>query len=733
MPEKHTFRVHAGLTHEAQARAATLRLLRVLAAASLLLPLALFIFASWLSLRDMRSLADERISRSLDVMEEQALKTFQSITVAIDGIQRMLGTRSPAEIVADEPQLHPELVAIEKTLPEVQSIWIFGPDGRPQVITRQSPPPNLFYGDQDYFTVPRDHPDAFYVGHIHASVSGGQPYFTLDHARRGARGNFAGVIEMSLLPSDFSHFYGQLTSSPGLGFTLLLQDGTILARYPPLTGKEGLDARDGFPSRIAAQSAGGFYNVHSQIDGTDHRVGFRRLPGFPVYVGAFVQVPAISREWMTGMAMHLIFGIPATLLLFVLLLVVLRRTRRLYAEIDHRLAAEDALRQAQRLDAVGQLTGGVAHDFNNLLTIILGNLENAKRELGRWSDAAHAELLRRIDNAMHGAERAATLTKRLLAFARLTPLKPSAVEVNRLLNGISEFLQRALGEAIALEIVGAAGLWTAEADAAELEAALVNLAVNARDAMPDGGKLTIETSNAYLDDAYCRYQTDLQHGQYVLIAVSDTGRGMTKEIIDRAFEPFFTTKHSGQGTGLGLSQVYGFVKQLGGHVKIYSEPGEGTTVKMYLRRASAIAPAAQPPIETARGRSGECVLVVEDDAEVRGYVVETLAQLGYDVEQADGAEHALQVLQRRETVSLLLTDVVMPGKNGRKLAEEACVLKPSLRVLYMTGYSRNAIVHQGRLDSDVELIQKPLTTEQLAAAVRKVLDHPLKSAPNGRK
>jgi two-component system, NtrC family, sensor kinase len=723
MADKRVLKVHANPEQDARARNATLRLLRGLAAASLLLPLALFVFASWVSLHDMQALADERISRSLDVMEEQALKAFQSITVAIDGIQRLLGDRSATEITADEPQIHAALVTINAALPEVQSIWIFGPDGRPQVITRESPPPKLFYGDQDYFTGPRDHPDVLYVGHIHASVSGGQAYFTLDRARRDAQGNFAGVIEMSLLPSDFSRFYGQLTSSPGLGFAMLLEDGTILARYPPLTENVRLDTQQGFGGQIAANPAVGFYNVHSQIDGTDHRVGFRRLRGFPVYVSAFIQVPAIYKEWATGMATYLIFGMPATLLLFVLVLTVLRRTQRLYDETDQRLAAESALRQAQRLDAIGQLTGGVAHDFNNLLTIILGNLETARRQLGQWSDAAHAQLVQRIDNAMHGAARAATLTKRLLAFARQTPLSSSAIDINRFLTGLSEFLQRALGEHIALEIVGAAGLWVAEADQTELEAALINLAVNARDAMPEGGKLTIETSNAYLDDTYCRQQGDLQPGQYVLIAVSDTGAGMPKEVIDRAFEPFFTTKQSGQGTGLGLSQVYGFLKQLDGHVKIYSEVGEGTTVKMYLRRHSGrVTSPAEVPTETAHGRSGECILVVEDDAEVRGYVVETLTALGYEVLEANGAEQALQLMQKHKSISLLLTDVVMPGKNGRKLAEEARGLSPFLKVLYMTGYSRNAIVHQGRLDPGVELIQKPLTTEQLAAAVRKVLD-----------
>jgi CheY-like chemotaxis protein/nitrogen-specific signal transduction histidine kinase len=409
--------------------------------------------------------------------------------------------------------------------------------------------------------------------------------------------------------------------------------------------------------------------------------------------------------------------------LFFTLLAVLRRTKRLYAEVDQRIAAEASLRQAQRLDAIGQLTGGVAHDFNNLLTIILGNLEGVKRQLEEWTDAAHFKLSRRIDNAMQGAARAASLTKRLLAFARQAPLNPTVIDVDRLLNNLSDFLQRALGEDVGLEIVGTAGLWSIEADTAELETALLNIAVNARDAMPDGGKLTVETSNSYLDEAYCGRHSDVSPGQYVLIAVSDTGAGMNKEVVERAFEPFFTTKESGQGTGLGLSQVYGFVKQSGGHVKIYSEPGEGTTVKMYLRRFVG---EPRPPREAnpppQGGRSGECVLVVEDDPDVRTYAVETLAGLGYDVLEAADADAALRLIDEHKTISLLLTDVVMPGKNGRKLADEARQRHPGLKVLYMTGYSRNAIVHQGRLDAGVDLIQKPLTNELLATAVRKVID-----------
>jgi CheY-like chemotaxis protein len=293
-----------------------------------------------------------------------------------------------------------------------------------------------------------------------------------------------------------------------------------------------------------------------------------------------------------------------------------------------------------------------------------------------------------------------------------------------LLNGLSDFLRRALGEDVSLEIVGSAGVWPVEADPAELEAAVLNLTVNARDAMPGGGKLTVEASNSYLDDAYCQQHTDVKPGQYVQIAVTDTGSGMTKEVVDRAFEPFFTTKQSGQGTGLGLSQVYGFVRQSGGHVKIYTEIDEGTTVKIYLPRL--LGKAATAPVEVpstpSGANAGECILVVEDDSDVRGYVVETLGGLGYDVLEAAGGEDALRLIDEYPRIALLLTDVVMPGMNGRKLAEAAQRKHAGLKVLFMTGYSRNAIVHQGRLDPGVELLQKPLTSEQLAAGVRKLLD-----------
>jgi two-component system, NtrC family, sensor kinase len=709
---------------ERRARATTLRLLRILAAAALLMPLLLFLFGSWLSYRATQALANERIERSLEVMQEQALKVFQSINLALDTIDDLLANRSETEIQADEARLHRRLRQIQAELPEVQSIWIFGPAGHPQVMTREYPAlASADFSAEDYFRTPRDGPAGVYIGGIHQSVSGGQPYFTFNRARHDAGGRFSGVIEMSLLPSDFSRFYSDLGSTAGLRFAIVRSDGTMLARFPPLRADLRLDERSGFRQVVAADPAGGFYTARSALDNVERRVGVRRLPAYPIYVVAGIETAQVRNEWMGAMALHLIFGIPATAFLFGSVLVVLQRTRRLYDEQDRRQAAEIVMRQSQKLDAISHLTGGVAHDFNNLLTIIMGNIETAQRMVESWTDGAQIKLGRRLENAMHGAQRAATLTRRLLAFSRQQSLDPASLDLNRVLNGLSDFLRQALGEAVSLEIVGSGGVWPVQADRAELETAILNLAVNARDAMPDGGKLTIEASNSYLDEAYCRHHSDIPPGQYVQIAVTDTGAGMTKQVMDRAFEPFFTTKQTGQGTGLGLSQVYGFVKQSGGHVKIYSEIGEGTTVKVYLpRSAEKYTPREEIKSETTGARPGECILVVEDDDDVRSYVVETLGGLGYDVLEAAGANEALRLLEQNKAISMLLTDVVMPSTNGRKLADEAKQRQPALKVAFMTGYSRNAIVHQGRLDSGVMLIQKPLTSELLAATIRQVLD-----------
>ena len=390
--------------------------------------------------------------------------------------------------------------------------------------------------------------------------------------------------------------------------------------------------------------------------------------------------------------------------------------------IAEREQIAEALRQAQKMEALGQLTGGVAHDFNNLLQVVVGNLEILQRNLPE--DAAR--LRRSADNALIGANRAATLTQRLLAFARRQPLAPQPVLANTLVTGMADLLTRTLGETIQLETVTGGGLWRVEADPNQLESAILNLAVNARDAMPEGGKLTIETSNAHLDHAYAAEHVEVQPGQYVVIAVSDMGTGMERTTLARAFEPFFTTKEVGKGTGLGLSMVYGFVKQSGGHVAIYSEPGVGTTVKIYLPRLMGEAPeeTAATAAVVPDGSRSETILVTEDDDDVRMYSVDALRELGYRVLEAHDAASALRLLERQEgRVDLLFTDVVLTGgMNGQQLSERARALRPDIKVLFTTGYARNAIVHHGRLDAGVELITKPFTYSDLATRVRDVLD-----------
>jgi len=388
--------------------------------------------------------------------------------------------------------------------------------------------------------------------------------------------------------------------------------------------------------------------------------------------------------------------------------------------------AQEQLAQAQKMEGIGQLTGGVAHDFNNLLTIIIGNLETIQRALTSGSPLDADRLARSVDYAMRGAERAASLTQRLLAFSRRQPLDPKPVDVGRLVTGMSELLRRSLGEQIAIETVLAGGLWRVLIDANQLEVSILNLAVNARDAMPDGGKLTIETANTLLDETYAALQSEVVPGQYVVVSVTDTGSGMSREVQARAFEPFYTTKDIGQGTGLGLSQVYGFVKQSGGHVKIYSEPGMGTTVKLYLPRLMADDEAAAgPAAETYVPRSAraETILVVEDDADVRAHSTGILRELGYTILEAPVASIGLQLLERHPEIRLLFTDVGLPGgMNGRQLADAARQMRPDLKVLFTTGYARNAIVHDGRLDLGVALITKPFTYSALAAKLSDMLD-----------
>jgi len=392
--------------------------------------------------------------------------------------------------------------------------------------------------------------------------------------------------------------------------------------------------------------------------------------------------------------------------------------QRVTDEVTSRMQAEEALRQAQKMEAIGQLTGGIAHDFNNMLASVIGALNLTQRRLTRGD----LDVDKFIEGALDSAYRAAALTQRLLQFSRQSPLEPVALDVNKLTAGMSDLLARTLGETIHVETVLSAGLWNAKADPSQLENVILNLAVNARDAMPEGGNLTIETSNAFVDEAYAG-DNDMAVGQYVLVAVTDTGHGMSAEVLTKVFDPFFTTKAVGKGTGLGMSQVYGFAKQSGGHVKIYSEVSHGTTVKLYLpRQVGAAASTGRSRAELAPSGGNETILVVEDEERVRSFAVEALKELGYAVLEASDGHRALEQLQANPDVAMLFTDVVMPGMTGRELADQAVHHRPKLKVLYSTGYTRNAIVHNGVVDAGTHFLQKPYSLNDLARKVRVVLD-----------
>jgi nitrogen-specific signal transduction histidine kinase/ActR/RegA family two-component response regulator len=398
---------------------------------------------------------------------------------------------------------------------------------------------------------------------------------------------------------------------------------------------------------------------------------------------------------------------------------------------------EGTLRQTQKMEAIGQLTGGIAHDFNNMLTIVIGNLDTLQRRLRGVEPEMAAPLSKPVESAMKGARSAAKLTHRLLAFARQQPLAPKPLDIRTLVAGMSDMLTRMAGEPVKIETVSGAGLWPVLVDENQLENALLNLVVNARDAMPNGGQITIETSNAYLDDSYVAHIGDIKSGQYVMLSVSDTGSGIPADKIEKVFEPFFTTKPSGQGTGLGLAMIHGFVKQSGGHIRIYSELEQGTTVKIYLPRMHSVdlpvAEMTERKRHLPRAVEGKTILLVEDDDGVRDYAVEVLQDAGYQVVAVGEGRAALRALEGLDRVDLLFTDVVLGGElNGRQVAEQVTKLRPNLPVLFTTGYTRNAIVHHGRLDAGVNLLNKPYTSHDLTESVRSLIDRS-KGADNGTK
>src|SRR5450631_3996600 len=572
------------------ARHAAIRLLKLMMVASLVLPAVLFAFAAFVSFHNFEQVSDERIGRSLDILHEHALKVLQTVERSFAEIAEIDRNMSDDDIHINEGVLHARLKRIVEALPQLQGIAIMDRAGHPMVTSSVYPvPKDLDFSDRDYFKVPAEGFAGTFVSDMHEPRMGGLgPYFfALSQRRPSDDGRVNGIVAVALLPGYFESFYARMGTSDGSYFAMARADGSFLARYPvPTDRRAKLDEGSLFHTGVAGGLDRYIYTVKAQVDRIDRRIGYRKLTGFPVYVLAGMATSAITAEWFSYMGSHLVFGLPATAFLFAGLWLALRRTSRLYDEADRREVAEGALRQSQRLEAIGQLTGGVAHDFNNLLMVISGSVARLRAEL---PDKKYARIFDMIATA---TQRGETLTRQLLTYSRQQTLTPQVVDLSQRLPLIRDLLTRSLQAEIEIKVDVPGEICAVRVDPGEFELAILNLAVNAKDAMPNGGTLSIRAKPVTLKG---EASEEGLSGEFIAIRLADTGHGIPADILTRVFEPFFTTKEIGKGTGLGLSQVYGFAKQSGGTVTISSGEGRGTAITIYLPRCHEPAPAAVPP------------------------------------------------------------------------------------------------------------------------------------------
>jgi two-component system, NtrC family, sensor kinase len=702
----------------------SLRLLQWMMVASLALPLALFVFASAASWVSIRETTDREIERTLDVAHEHALKVFETIDRSLSEMAEIVRDVPDADIVAREQLLHLRLKQLVTSLPQVKSAWVFDAKGHALVNSLVSPAPEIDFSDRDYFKAHAASDIGTYIGEAlkpRAPYQGAE-FFGVSRRRPSEDSSFAGVLQASVFPEYFENYYARIGREPGSYFALGRADGTVLARFPTLDSDARLDPQGSIGKIVAANPTSGLITVTSPTDGIERRLGYRRLAEYPIYVAAGLDTSAIRARWFSTMSQHLIFGAPATALLFALLGLALRRTRHLYFEAEKRQAAEEALKHGQRLEALGQLTGGVAHDFNNLLTVI-----RASVDLLRRPDLPEPRRLRYIEAISDTVTRAAKLTGQLLAFARRQTLKPEVFDVGRSVQTLSEMIATLVGSQIEIVILGPEEPCFVNADAGQFETAVINVAVNARDAMEGRGRLTIAVGMAAnLPNAAPLSQSP--YG-YVAVSIADTGGGIPPDQFERIFEPFFTTKQAGHGTGLGLSQVFGFAKQSGGEVAVTSELGKGSIFTLYLPRTAGSGKSRQASSADTQAISGSgmSVLVVEDNAEVGRFTTDALAELGYTTKLVGNATHALEELEvGADRIDAVFSDVVMPGMTGIELAQEIRRRHPDLPVVLTSGYSHVLSEHGSY---GFELLQKPYSIEQLSLVLHRAGRRKIKQAP----
>ncbi|MEE1655220.1 ATP-binding protein [Microvirga sp. CF3062] len=686
--------------------------LQLLLVASLLGPGLFFAYTAWDHYRRIRQYSDERIERALDVVQEHSLKAFQTIERTMAETNEVLRGLTPEQILAEEARLQSRLKRTQDALPQIEAIWVFDKAGRPLVSSTILPVPrNLDNSERDYFKVQAEQDAGTHIGKTITSKIGDIRFFVVSQRRPTQDGSFDGIVAVSVRPEHFREYYGRISRALADSISLIRSDGEFLARYPS-RGDEPLQLTPGNILLPAIQSnvESGFITAVSQIDGIERRIGYHKVPGYPIYVTTGIETASMWRDLWSQMGQLLAFGLPATLGLFGISLLALQRTRSFHAEIERREMAEAALKQAQRLEAVGHLTGGVAHDFNNLLMVVKGNVDRLRRY------PMEERQKRSLDAIETAAGRGASLVRQLLSFSRQQTHEPEVVNLSRYLLDLQDMLRSSLRGDIAVDMRLPPGLWNTKVDLNELELAILNIAVNARDAMPDGGRLLIEAWNLNLRDP----DVIGFEGDFVALSLTDTGSGIPEDVLPHVFEPFYTTKDVGKGTGLGLSQVYGFARQSGGTATALAEAGRGTTITLYLPRTIEVATDGSAPMPETPVRSGHGhILLVEDNADIADVTRVSLEEIGFHVTHAADAQSALAVLRSGARINLVFSDIVMPGNlNGVDLARIIRSELPSLPVLLATGYSN---VAQAAMDDGFTILRKPYDSSELRAHIDRAL------------
>jgi two-component system NtrC family sensor kinase len=691
----------------------SIRLLHGILVASVALPAALFVYASWLGYQNNQVVADRQIDRTRDVLTEHALKVFETVERSIAEVNEVVRDMSDERIAANEENLHRRFERLADSSEQIKSVWVFDRYGHALVNSLVYPAPTIDFSDRDYFKAHLDRDIGIHVGEVlrPRPPYGGAPFFGVSRRRSSPDGSFNGVIQASILPEYFSGFYAKIGREAGSYASLIREDGLILARYP------SHDITALFPNgellkAIRANSEGALL-LTSKLDNVEREVAYRKVSGFPVFVVAGLETPAIRAQWLSQMSNHLIFGLPATAALIAIVLLALKRTRRFYEEATRRQVAENALKQSQRLEALGQLTGGVAHDFNNLLMVVGGSAQKLKR---RHHDPADVRSLDMIESAVR---KGSNLTRQLLSFARRQSLSPKVIDLVDCIEKFREVLRQSVSADIGIEIQAPQQKVPVKIDPDEFEIALLNLTLNARDAMPDGGRITISIKTAKLDE---NAGPNGLTGEFAVIALSDTGSGIADDIRDRIFEPFFTTKKVDRGTGLGLSQVYGFVQQSRGAITVTSRSGSGTTFELLLPCCDEALQAESSAVDDAPALAKPAtVLLVEDHPDVSAVGSDYVEQCGFKVVCATSAEVAVDILNQRSDIDLVFSDIVMPGMSGLELGRLIREHHPETPVVLASGYSDRAAM---AVEEGFTLLQKPYSLEALRKSLAEAMQTP---------